>query len=46
MHNRKFDFLSRIDELPSGLYIVLGIVGLAIHILLGAYTEISATVSG
>ncbi len=46
MSNKKFDFLNRIDELPSRLYIILGIIFMAVHIVLGVYTEVSAVSSG
>ena len=46
MSNKKFDFLNRIDELPSRLYIILGIVFMATHVVLGVYTEISPVTSG
>ncbi|MBQ7384059.1 MAG: DHH family phosphoesterase [Clostridia bacterium] len=46
MSNKKFDFLNRLEELPSRLYIILGIIFLANHTVLGTYTEIKSTTSG
>ncbi|MBQ8141489.1 MAG: DHH family phosphoesterase [Clostridia bacterium] len=45
MSNKKFDFFNRIDELPSRLYIILGILFMAVHTAVCAYTEISITAS-
>jgi len=46
MQNRKHELLSHLDELPSRLYVLLGVFSLALHILLCAYTNASPTVSG
>ena len=46
MQNRKHELLSHLDELPSRLYVILGVLSIVLHILLCAYTEVSATVSG
>ncbi len=45
MSNKKFDFFSHIDELPSRLYIILGILFMAIHTALCAYTKIPLAAS-
>lgn len=41
MSNKKFDLFSRIDELPSRLYIILGIVAMAVYTAICTYTKLS-----
>ena len=43
MSNKKFEFLNKIDDIPSGAYIVLGVIFLALHITVCKYTSISPT---
>lgn len=46
MQNKKFDLFSRLEELPSRLYVILAILMLAFHTVLCTYTEIRPAVSG
>ena len=46
MHNKKFDLFSRLEELPSRLYVILAIFMLAVHTLLCTYTDIKPVISG
>lgn len=46
MSNKKFDPFRRLEELPSRVYIILGILCLAIHVILCTYTDISVAVCG
>lgn len=46
MSNKKFDPFKRLEELPSRVYIILGILCLAIHVILCTYTDISVAVCG
>ena len=41
MSNKKFDLFHKIDELPSRLYIILGIVFMAVYTAFCAYTKMS-----
>ncbi len=41
MSKKKLDFKSYMDELPSGLYIVLAVLFMAIHILICSYSAVS-----
>ena len=43
MSNKKFEFLNKIDDIPSGAYIVLGVIFLALHITVCKYTSIPPT---
>ncbi len=43
MSNKKFEFLNKIDDIPSGAYIVLGVLFLALHTIVCKYTAISST---
>ena len=43
MSNKRFEFLSKIDDIPSGSYIVLGILFLALHTIICKYTAVSPT---
>lgn len=46
MQKKKPDRFRRFEDLPSRLYILLGIIFLAAHISVCAYTKISPTLSG
>lgn len=46
MNNKKFDLFSRLEELPSRLYIILAIFMLALHTVLCTYTSIRPVISG
>lgn len=46
MQNKKFDLFSRLEELPSRLYVILAIFMLAIHTVLCTFTEIRPVISG
>ncbi len=46
MSNKKFDLFTRLEELPSRVYMILGAVCLVIHVLLCTYTKISVAVCG
>ncbi len=46
MSNKKFDLFKRLEELPSLVYMLLGVVCLVVHVLLCTYTEISVSVCG
>ena len=46
MQKKKNDIFRSFDDLPSKLYILLGIIFLAAHIAVCAYTQIPATWSG
>ncbi len=46
MSNKKFDLFQRLEELPSLVYMLLGVVCLVIHVLLCTYTKISVAVCG
>jgi len=41
MSNKKFDLFTKIDELPSRLYVILGIIFIAGYTALCAYTNLS-----
>ncbi len=41
MSNKKTDFFNRINDIPSTVYVALGIIFIAIHIAICNYTEIS-----
>ncbi|MGM9682665.1 MAG: DHH family phosphoesterase [Eubacteriales bacterium] len=43
---KKNDIFRGLDELPSGLYVLFGILFIAGHIAVCAYTDIPATISG
>ncbi len=46
MSNKKFDPFKRLEELPSRVYVILGIVCLVAHILLCTYTKIPVVACG
>ncbi len=46
MQKKKNDIFKGVEDLPSRLYILLGIIFLAAHIALCAYTKIPVTLSG
>ena len=46
MSNQKFDLFKRLEELPSKVYVIMGVVCFVIHILLCTYTKISPAVCG
>ena len=46
MQNKKFDWLTRLEELPSRIYVILAIFMLAIHTALCAFTEVDPMVCG
>lgn len=46
MSNKKFDPFRRLEELPSRVYVILGILCLAIHVILCTYTDIPVAVCG
>ncbi|MBO5845764.1 MAG: hypothetical protein J6Q77_03870, partial [Clostridia bacterium] len=46
MANKKNDFFSNFEELPSRLYIILGILFMAIYTALCAYTKKSPAAIG
>ncbi len=46
MSNKKNDFFSRFNDLPSRIYILGGILFMALHIIVCAYGKVSPTVSG
>ncbi len=46
MSNKKFDFFKHLEELPSLVYMILGVVCLVVHVLLCTYTKISVSVCG
>ena len=46
MQNKKFDLFSRLEELPSRLYVILAIFMLAIHTVLCTFTDIRPVISG
>ena len=46
MSNQKFDLFKRLEELPSKVYVLMGVVCFVIHILLCTYTKISPAVCG
>ncbi len=46
MSNKKFDPFRRLEELPSRVYVILGILCLAIHVIICTYTDISVAVCG
>ena len=46
MQNKKFDLFSRLEELPSRLYVILAIFMLAIHTVFCTFTDIRPVISG
>ncbi len=46
MSNKKFDPFKRLEEIPSRVYIILGVVCLFAHILLCKYTKIPDEICG
>ena len=47
MSNKKFDLFKRLEELPSRVYLILGIVFLTVHVLLCTFVKsISVSVCG
>lgn len=46
MSNKKFDILNRIEELPSRLYIIMGVLFLVLHTVICYYTEVSPATCG
>lgn len=46
MQNKKFDWLTRLEEIPSRIYIILAIFMLAIHTALCAFAGVDPIVSG
>ena len=46
MSNKNFDFLRRIEELPSRLYIILAVAALVTHVAICTYSDASAAITG
>ena len=46
MSNKKFDFFNHINDIPSTIYVALGIIFIAIHVAICNYTEVSPITCG
>lgn len=46
MSNKKFDFLRRMEELPSRLYIIFAVAALVAHVAICSYSEAPAAPTG
>lgn len=46
MQNKKFDWLTRLEEIPSRIYIVMAIIALALNTVLCVFTKINPAICG
>ncbi len=46
MQNKKFDWLTRLEEIPSRIYVILAIILFAINTLLCAFTNVDPVICG
>lgn len=46
MQNKKFDWLTRLEEIPSRIYVILAVFMLALHTVLCAFTELDPVICG
>ena len=46
MQNKKFDWLTRLEEIPSRIYVIMAIVALALDTVLCVFTDVNPAICG
>ena len=46
MQNKKFDWLTRLEEIPSRIYVIMAIIALALNTVLCVFTDVNPAVCG
>ena len=46
MQNKKFDWLTRLEEIPSRIYVIMAIIALALNTVLCVFTDVNPAICG
>ena len=46
MQNKKFDWLTRLEEIPSRIYVIMAIIALALDTVLCVFTDVNPAICG
>lgn len=46
MQNKKFDWLTRLEEIPSRIYVIMAVIALALNTVLCVFTDVNPAICG